>query len=52
MSLANSGEPLKVVLPVETVFEPPPGWNRTYIPLPSKFWPSPASATITFQNSL
>ena len=28
--------------PSETVCEPPPVWKRTYMPLPSVFWPSPA----------
>ena len=32
--------------------EPPPVWKRTYMPLPSKFWPSPARPTIAYQNSL
>ena len=39
-------------LPLETVWVPPPVWNRTYDPLPSKFWPSPARPTIVYQNSL
>ena len=52
IALPNSWSPPNVVLPVETVSLPPPGWNRTYIPFPSKFWPSPASETIVYQNSL
>ena len=37
---------------VLVVVAPPPGWNRTYWPLPSKFWPSPESPTSVCQKPL
>ena len=45
MKLPNISPLLVEFGPSDTVCEPPPVWKRTYMPLPSKFWPSPAIPT-------
>ena len=45
MKLPNSSPRFVEFGPSDSVCEPPPVWKRTYVPLASKFWPSPASPT-------
>ena len=45
MLLPNSSPGLVLDGPSDTGCEPPPVWKRTYMPLPSMFWPSPAMPT-------